>query len=62
MRITKKTRMEPFENTVYPTTSREIVDQMLTDDRADQWRIQDYPEGAAPTPKVLLFFNFVPEN
>ena len=58
MRITKKTRIEPFENTVYPTTSREIVDQMLTDDRADQWRIQDFPEGAAPAPKSAIIFQF----
>ena len=27
-----------------------------------QWRIQDFPKGVRQLPKVLLFFNFFPEN
>ena len=27
-----------------------------------QWRIQDFPEGGAPTPKVGLFFQLFAEN
>ena len=28
----------------------------------NQWRIQDFPQGVCQLPKVLLFFNFFPEN
>ena len=27
-----------------------------------QWRIQDFPEGAAPTPQILLFWKYFAEN
>ena len=29
---------------------------------ACQWRIQDFPEGGAPIPKLGLFCNFFAEN
>ena len=27
-----------------------------------QWRIQDFPQGGAPTPKSAIIFQFFPEN
>ena len=27
-----------------------------------QWRIQDFPQGAAPTPKIAIIFHFLAEN
>ena len=28
----------------------------------NQWRIHDFPEGGAPTPKILLFCEYFAEN
>ena len=28
----------------------------------DQWRIQDFPQGGAPTPKIAIIFQFFAEN
>ena len=27
-----------------------------------QWRIQDFPQGGAPTPKIAIIFHFFAEN
>ena len=34
-----------------------IVDQ-IADVNASQWRIQDFPQGGAPTPKRAIIFQF----
>ena len=34
----------------------------LANELSIQWRIQDFPDGGAPTPKLGLFSNFFAEN
>ena len=29
---------------------------------SDQWRIQDFPQGGAPTPKIAIIFQIFAEN
>ena len=41
---------------------QQILHQILTFFRSEQWRIQDFPRGGRQLPKVLLFFNFLPKT
>ena len=36
----------------------EMCSQLLN----DQWRIQDFPQGGAPTPKIAIIFQIFAEN
>ena len=31
-------------------------------ERESQWRIQDFPQGGAPTPKIAIIFQIFAEN
>ena len=46
----------------YLVTQVKVVLGTFSQENSIQWRIQDFSQSGAPTPKGLLFFNFVPEN
>ena len=44
------------------TTGQRNNRHTYTTRETDRWRIQDFPEGGAPTPKSVIIFQFFAEN
>ena len=51
-----------FKNCILPTDNNIEFEFWFIIDNSKQWRIQDFSQGGAPTPKSAIIFQFFAEN